>query len=192
MEIRSGDTWVWPTLPRCFFGGPVVVNQSQISKNPLDLMHAENLRGTPTWVPVLFDQRWPGKYLARWLNGGTKDMSGRSRGALDQRLYKNCLGHEDAGIGGESWEAEYGRPSLPAMHLHPIESFTPLALGKSSESELRTAKQAGVLGRATVTFESGQHGSRALARLPCHTTHGSRCAHAAWRQAMGHPTPSLA
>ncbi|AEO62445.1 uncharacterized protein THITE_2073219 [Thermothielavioides terrestris NRRL 8126] len=106
-------------------------------------------------MPVFFDRAWSGEQLAKWFNGGPNGQSGSFGSAMGwgqegrylgstwyyralppQRLYNNWMGYEDTGIGGADWEAEHGRPCLPAMILHPIKEIKPTEKGYSTDSRL--------------------------------------------------------
>ncbi|KAK4122387.1 hypothetical protein N657DRAFT_575639 [Parathielavia appendiculata] len=106
-------------------------------------------------MPVFFDRGWSGAQLAKWFNGGPKGQSGSFGSAMGwgqegrymgatwyfrayppQRLYNNWMGYEDTGIGGDEWEAEHGRPCLPAMILHPVKEIKPTEKGYSTDSRL--------------------------------------------------------
>ncbi|KAK3373472.1 hypothetical protein B0T24DRAFT_262963 [Lasiosphaeria ovina] len=117
------------------------------------LLHG--LKAVFTPMPVFFDRPWDGAALARWFNGGPKGASGGFGSAMGwgqeeryqgstwyyralppQRLYNNWMGYEDTAIGGATWEADHGRPCLPAMILHPIKEIKPTPPGWVTESKL--------------------------------------------------------
>lgn len=126
---------------------------SELETNTVALLHG--LKAVYAPMPVFFDRDWSGEALNRWFNSGPKGTSGGNNSAMGwgqegrysgstwyyradppQRLYNNWLGYEDTGIGGEAWEAEHGRPCLPAMFLHPLKNVRPTEPGHISESHL--------------------------------------------------------
>lgn len=126
---------------------------SEMAPQTVALLHG--LKAVYAPMPVYFDRPWSGAQLQRWFNIGPGGLSGgwgsafgwgreaRFQGVTwyfraepPQRLYNNWMGYEDTGIGGAKWEAENGRPCLPAMIMHPIKDVRPTAPGTSSESKL--------------------------------------------------------
>jgi hypothetical protein len=126
---------------------------SEMTPQTVSLLHG--LKAVYAPMPVFFDRDWSGAQLARWFNGGPKGAAGGAGCAMGwgregrfagstwyfradppQRLYNNWMGYEDAGIGGQEWEAEHGRPCLPAMFLHPVKDVKPTEKGHVSDSRL--------------------------------------------------------
>lgn len=126
---------------------------SEMAAQTTALLHG--LKAVYAPMPVYFDRPWSGAQLARWFNGGPKGESGSFGSAMGwgqegrflgstwyfrafppQRLYNNWMGYEDTNIGGPEWEAEHGRPCLPAMMLHPVKEIKPTWQGYSTDSRL--------------------------------------------------------
>lgn len=126
---------------------------SEMTPQTVALLHG--LKAVYAPMPVFFDRAWTGEQLQRWFNGGPEGQSGGAGCAMGwgregrfagatwyfradppQRLYNNWMGYEDNGIGGEEWEAEHGRPCLPAMFLHPVKDVREREKGYVSDSRL--------------------------------------------------------
>lgn len=126
---------------------------SEMTPQTVALLHG--LKAVYAPVPVFFDRPWDGAQLAKWFNGGPKGESGSFGSAMGwgregrfqgstwyyradppQRIYNNWMGYEDTGVGGAEWEADYGRPCLPPMFLHPVKDVQPTYVGYSSRSNL--------------------------------------------------------
>ena len=126
---------------------------SEMVAQTVALLHG--LKAVYAPMPVFFDRAWSGGQLAKWFNGGPKGQSGSFGSAMGwgqegrymgatwyyrayppQRLYNNWMGYEDTSIGGDKWEAEHGRPCLPAMILHPVKEIKPTEAGYSTDSRL--------------------------------------------------------